>query len=278
MNRFAVRGWGAVGLCLTAFLTLSLTAFGHDSWVQTNINLIRVGDSVHIDLMLGNHGNEHRDFKLASKVDVGPSTLTVRAPDGKVYDIKDRLTDTGYAPKEGYWTAGFAVDKPGMYTIAHTFDAVMDYAPERSIKSAKAFLVASKSLDKPTANNPGFAKPLGHPLELVPLVNPVTPMGPGTVIKVRLLYKGRPLAGERIAFIPRGARLNESGIDSRYERTTDTNGVASFEPKEANYYLIVAHKEEKAESGSLNSKPYQFTKYGATMSLYVPQLCPCCGG
>lgn len=278
MNRFNFRGWGAVGLCLTALLTIPMVAFGHDTWLLTNINLIRVGDAIHIDLMLGNHGNEHRDFKLASKVAVAPSTLFVVAPGGKRYDLKDRLTDTGYTPKEGYWEATFVADKPGLYTIGHTFDAVMDYAPERAIKSGKSFFVASKSLDKPRANNPGFDKPLGHPLELVPLVNPVLPMGPGSRLKVRLLYKGKPLAGEHVAFIPRGAVLKENATDDRYERTTDANGVASYEVKEANYYLIVAHKDEPKESGTLNGKPYEFTKYGASLTVYVPQICPCCGG
>ncbi|MDX1934798.1 MAG: DUF4198 domain-containing protein [Capsulimonadales bacterium] len=267
------------GLCLAApLLMLPRLVFGHDTWVQTNIHLIRVGDLVHIDLMLGNHGNAHRDFKLASKVDPVRSTLTVIAPDGKRYDLKDRLTDTGYAPKEGYWTTSLAVDRSGLYTVAHTFDAVMDYAPERSIKSAKAFFVASQSLDKPRTENPGFDRPLGHPLELVPVANPVTPMGPGTPISVRLLYRGKPLADERIAFIPRGVSLKAEGPDDRFEKITDANGIATFEPKEANYYLIVAHREEKNEGGSLDGKPYRFTRYGATLTVYVPQVCACCGG
>jgi uncharacterized GH25 family protein len=258
-------------------LLLTTVALAHDTWVQTNTNLIRVGDAIHIDLMLGNHGNEHRDFKLASKVDVEPGTLIVRAPDGKQYDLKNRLVDTGYTPKEGFWATTFAADKPGLYTIGHTYEAVMNYAPERSIHSAKSFFVVSKSLDKPSAKNPGFDKPLGHPLELVPLANPVTPMGPGTHLKVCLLYKGKPLANERISFIPRGANLTEKVPDDRYERMTDAKGIASFELKEANYYLIVAHKEEKSEGGTLKGKPYQFTRYGATLTLYVPQICPCCG-
>ena len=265
-------------LLLAATLVFPLIARAHDMWVQTNTNLIRVGDAVHVDLMLGNHGNEHRDFKLASKVDPAASTLSIVAPDGKRYDLKDRLVDTGYTPKEGFWTTAFAADKAGMYTIASTSDAVMSYAPERSIKSAKAYFVASPSLDKPSANNPGFDKPLGHPLELVPLANPVTPMGPGTPIHVRLLFKGKPLAGERVAFIPQGAQLKEGGMDERYERVTDKNGEATFEPKEAAYYLVVAHREEKGEGGTLGGKPYQFTNYGATLTVFVPQICPCCGG
>ncbi|HTU91793.1 MAG TPA: DUF4198 domain-containing protein [Gemmataceae bacterium] len=95
-------------LAAAIMLVLAAALSAHDTWVQTNTNVVRAGDYVHIDLMLGNHGNDHRDFKLASKIDLEGCTLTVVAPDGKRYDLKDRLTDTGYTPKEGYWTARFA--------------------------------------------------------------------------------------------------------------------------------------------------------------------------
>lgn len=266
------------GVAATLLVLLAgLMARAHDTWVQTNTNLIRVGDAVHIDLMLGNHGNNHRDFKIASKLDLASATLTVVAPDGKRYDLKDRLMDTGYTPKEGYWTTPFVADRAGLYLVGHTYDAVVSYAPERSVKSAKTFFVASTSLDKPSANNPGFDKPLGHPLEIIPLVNPVTPMGPGTILKARLLYKGKPLAGEKITFLPRGATPKEGAEDNRYERMTDARGEVSFEMKEANHYLIVAHREAKDEGGVLGGKPYQYTLYGATLTVYVPQICPCCG-
>lgn len=256
-----------------ALLSLASAARAHDTWVQTNTNVIRGGDVIHIDLMLGNHGNAHRDFKLASKADPAASTLEVVAPDGKRYDLKDRLIDTGYTPQEGFWTARFVPTQPGLYLVAHTFDKVMSYAPERAVKSAKSFFVVSKSLDKVPEKNPGFDRALGHGLEFVPIANPVTPMGPGMPISVRLLYKGKPLAGVNVAFIPRGETLTE-GKDSRYERATDAQGRVRFSPTQANYYLVVAHYKEPKESG----KGYDFTLYSATLSVYVPQICPCCGG
>jgi uncharacterized GH25 family protein len=260
-------------------LSAPSSALAHDTWVQTNTNIVRSGDVVHVDLMLGNHGNEHRDFKLAGKLSLDGATLEVVDPEGKRYDVKDRLVDTGYTPQEGFWTTRFEPSGPGLYTVAHRADRVMSYAPERAIKSGKAFFVASESLDKPPVSNPGFDRPLGHELELVPVKNPVTPMGPGSPITVRLLYKGKPLAGERVAFVPRGAALKPGpGLDDRYERTTDAKGEATFEPTEANYYLISAHKTEPKESGTLDGKRYEFTKYGATLTVFVPRVCPCCGG
>ena len=67
-------------------------ALAHDTWVQPNTNLIRTGDAIHIDLMLGNHGNEHRDFKLASKLSADQiQSFDVFAPDGKKYDLNTSI-------------------------------------------------------------------------------------------------------------------------------------------------------------------------------------------
>jgi uncharacterized GH25 family protein len=252
-----------------ALLTVPATA--HDTWVQTNTNLVRTGDAVHIDLMLGNHGNDHRDFKLASKL--APDSIDafeVVAPDGKKYDLKPDLTDLGYAPKEGFHSARFVPGKPGLYVAAQSSDRVVNHGkPVRSVRSAKTYFVVSDSLDK-VAKHPGFDRPLGHALELVAEANPVAPMGPGTPIKVKLLFQGKPLPGVKVSFVPRGVTLKE-GTDAEYERTTDKDGKASFTPKVGTYYLVVAHypRDEKG-------KDHDSVLYAATLAVFVPEKCPCC--
>lgn len=255
------------------FVTLPCLATAHDTWVQTNTQLVRAGDAVHVDLMLGNHGNDHRDFKLASKVDPSGTSLVVIAPSGKRYDVMDRLVDLGYAPKEGFHSTMFVGSEPGLYVVAHASDRIVNHGqPERSIKSGKTYFVVSASLDKPNPNNPGFDKPLGHALEIVPVANPVTPMGPGQAIRVKVLFKDKPLADARVSFIPRGETLSE-GFDERFERKTDAEGQAAFTPTEGNYYLVVVHHVQPNEKGP----DYALTKYSATLTLLVPQVCPCCG-
>ncbi len=243
----------------------------HDGWVETNTNLIRTGDAVYVDLFLGNHGNDHRDFKVAGKIDVQSSTLVVIAPDGKEYDLRPDLVDVGYAPKEGFWTAKFAAAKPGLYLVGHMRDEVMSYAPVRVLQSAKAAFVVSDRLDAVASDQPGFDRVLGHPLELVAVSNPVTPMGPGEEIRVRLLLAGKPLSGAKVSFVPRGVALRE-GFDERYERATDAEGIATFTPASGNVYLIVAHHEEGAGGDG-----YERTKYSAAFAVFVPDVCPCCG-
>lgn len=253
-------------LCMTSPL------LAHDTWVETNTNLVRTGDVIHTALKLGNHGNDHRDFKLAGKVNLDDTTWTVLTPGGTEYDLKPGAIDEGYVPKEGYWSSKFVAADPGLHVIAHRYDAVVSYAPKRTIKSAKTCFVASKSLDNVSQNNPGFNRALGHDLELIPISNPVTPMGPGQALEVELRYKGKPLPNATISFIPRGTVLKES-YDEQYERTTNAQGRAKFEPREGNVYLIVAHQEDPTATG----EGYTSIKYSATLTLYVPQICPCCG-
>jgi len=258
---------------LALCLVLVKSAFAHDTWVQTNTNVIRTGDAVHVDLLLGNHGNNHRDYKLASKTTLDGCTLKVHDPANRSYDLLEQLADTGYTPKEGFWTAKFAATSPGLYLVEHRFDKVVNHGkPVRSIKSGKAFFVVSRSLDRVPRENAGFDRVLGHALELVPTANPVTPMGPGQPMAVRVLLKGKPLPQATVSFIPRGEALTE-GFDDRFERKTDADGQASFTPSAGNYYLVVVHHRADDETGV----GYEGTQYSATLNVLVPDLCPCCG-
>lgn len=87
-------------LALALFL-LPAGAFAHDTWVQTNTPIVRTGDAVHLDLLLGNHGNDHRDFKIAGKLAAeSVGTFEVVAPDGKRYaEVKYAATLTVLVPE-----------------------------------------------------------------------------------------------------------------------------------------------------------------------------------
>lgn len=260
-------------LTLLAIWLLAGTAGAHDTWVETNTNLVRTGDAVYIDLRLGNHGNDHRDFKLAGKIDLDACTLRVHAPGGRSLDLLTELIDTGYAPDEGYWSGKFTATKPGLYLAEHTLDKVVNHGRAvRSIKSGKTFFVASDRLDEVSQDHPGYDRVLGHPLELVPMSNPVTPMGPGQKITVRLLHRGKSMGDTRVSFVPRRQALAED-FDQEYERRTDEKGEASFMPRTGDQYLIVAHHRADDERG----EGFEATSYSATLAVFVPQVCPCCG-
>ncbi|MEZ6090986.1 MAG: hypothetical protein R3C05_23790 [Pirellulaceae bacterium] len=98
---------------------------------------VPVGQYTYVNLMLGNHGNEHRDFKLASKITLEPCTLVAIAPSGNVIDLKPRIIDMGHAEKEGFWTARYEFAEPGVHQFVHTLDTL--HRTIRAIKSAKTF-------------------------------------------------------------------------------------------------------------------------------------------
>ena len=245
-------------------LLIPAISWGHDTWVEVNTPAIRVEDVVHVDLKLGNHGNDHRDFKLASKITLAPCTLAVVGPKGESQDLKSRLVDTGFAPKEGYWSARFVPDTPGLYVIGHTLDTL--HGKTRAIKSAKAYFVAVPDGAMAGEFAASNEKPLGHALELVPLMNPVFDVGPNRPIRLKLLFEGKPLAGARVSFVPRGQVLAE-GLDPDFERTSDANGIAEFIPREGNIVLAVVHHLMPGRSGDGFDK----TQFSATLTIAVPQ-------
>jgi uncharacterized GH25 family protein len=259
-------------LATLLIVTVAASAHAHDTWLQASPRLVRPDDVVHVDLFLGNHGNEHRDFKIAGKLgSVEEVKIDVIGPDGRKTDLVPDMVDLGYAPKEGFWTARFVPATAGLHCVAHYREGVRHGAI--GFKGGKTYFLASESLDRPSKPETSLPEPLGHPLELVLESHPVLGCGPGKPIVVRLLYKGAPLADQVVSFIPRGATLAE-GFDANHERKTDADGRCRYTPKEGNLMLVVTHLVRPEEQG----EGYEKTSYAATLVLDVPQRCPCCDG
>lgn len=255
----------AIALVLSAWLICATSAFAHDTWVETNTPIVRQADVLHVDLKLGNHGNDHRDFKLAGKVNPANCKLTVIAPSGAVIDVKDRLVDTGLATKDGYWTARFVPEETGLHLISHTADSL--HGTTRSIKSGKTFFAASNSLAIAPAKSTIVSKPQGHALEIVPEFDPVADAAAGQPVRVQVIFEGQPLVQARVSFVPRGVVLAE-GFDPEFERMTDDLGRAEFTPKEGNVLLVVVHHHLDDRGGDGFDK----TKYSATLTVTIPQI------
>jgi uncharacterized GH25 family protein len=250
-----------------------IAARAHDTWLEASQRLVRPDDVVHVGLFLGNHGNEHRDFKIASKVgSLDEVRVEVIGPDGRKTDIVPGMVDLGYAPKEGFWSGRFVPAREGLHCVAHFREGVRHGS--MGFKGGKTYFLASESLDRPgtpNASGGGLPGPLGHPLELMLESHPVLDSGPGKPIAVRLLFKGKPLADQVVSFIPRGATLAE-GFDADHERRTDAEGRCTYTPTEGNLVLVVAHLVKSDEAGD----GYDKTAYAATLVVDVPQRCPCC--
>jgi len=229
------------------------------------INTVRTETSqpVYASLMLGNRGNHHRDFKLASKLPLEGTTLALISPNGRKRNLKPSLIDNGLAEKEGFLSVQVTPKQPGPHTLLHTFEAIVHYAPKRVIRSGKAFFLAETPGVK-TAENRWYAKAYGYPLELVPLSDPVR-LETGDTFRLRLLFKGEPLKDTVVSCIPRGVVL-KGEFDPAHEARTNAQGEVVFTMKDANFYLVVAHQAAPEETGKRYSEG---TAYSATMTLQV---------
>jgi uncharacterized GH25 family protein len=233
----------------------------HDTWVEAGPLVQPTGEYAYVQLMLGNHGNNHRDFKLASKITLAPCALQVMTPSGVSLDLKPQLVDMGYAEKEGYWTARYEIRETGIHEVLHTLDTL--HGTIRAIKSAKTFILAqSEGQGQSTASDRSDTIH-GLGLELV-LLTPLANLTMGQEFKVQVLRAGQPLQGARVAFIPRGARLAEE-FDNNFERESDRQGIVVFKPAEGNIVLVIVHQSAPEESG----EGYSSTHYSAAMVLPI---------
>jgi uncharacterized GH25 family protein len=245
-------------------------ASAHDTGLQVSPALVRPDDVVHVDLFLGNHGNDHRDYKIARKV--GPLdgvALDVIGPDGRKTDLVPGMVDLGYGPKEGFWSGRFVPAAAGLHCAGQFRQGIRHGS--MGFKGSKTFFLVSESLDKPVKLPGPLPGPLGHPLEFVLETHPVIGCGPGKPLCVQLLFKGKSLAEQVVSFIPRGTTLAE-GFDPEFERKTDAEGRCSYVPKEGNFVLIVTHLVKPEEQG----EGYEKTAYAATLVLDVPERGACC--
>ncbi|MFB3879683.1 MAG: DUF4198 domain-containing protein [Armatimonadota bacterium] len=276
MSRLIIRFAPAVA----AVLLLAGSACAHDGWIQSNVPRVILGDMCYIDMPFGNHGNTHRDYKVwGSKWDVANATFSLYTPEGQLVDIEDAVIDVGYdemksaggvAYKDvnGYLVASFQPRRKGIYIVDVRQDKVVSYAPERSIKCAKAVVGAVPgSLNGFASSLRGYDRVMSQVVEIVPLNDP-TNLAVGDTLRALVLFKGQPLADAHVSVIPRGTELPAMGVENPYDLMTDMDGMISFTFDEANYHLIVVHVETD-EGGTLNGTPYQFTKYTGDLTVIV---------
>jgi len=241
---------------------LGPSAQAHDTWVEAGPLYATTGEYVYVNLMLGNHGNEHRDFKLASKITLAPCKLVVTAPDGQVTDLKPAVLDMGSAAKEGYWTARYDLQQAGLHEVVHTLDTL--HGTIRAIKSAKTYVLARPADGPQSVDATELPKSYGHGLELL-LHTPPSQLSAGHNAQVQVLRNGKPLPAARVTFVPRGQQLSE-GFDEQYERTSNEQGLVDFTPQQGNVILVIAHHAVPEESGD----GYDKTHYSAALVLPIP--------
>lgn len=265
--------WILVLNILLSILVLQASrGFAHDGWIELP-TIVEKGQPVTISLLLGNHSNEHRSYRLAGKWDPKFTTLMVIDPSGKLNDITNSLVDLGEdaektGPKgpKGFHIASFTPKTEGVHIVLARHEQIAQHGNEprfRGIRSARGAFVALRTPRVTEAKkSSGFNRShaLEGLMEIVPVSNPigVTQSAPLT-FEVR--YKGTPFPNQTVSMVRR-----LEGAASVQDLTTDAKGRLTFTAGPADFYLLRVKFDEREER---REGDYDLTSYEATYVLQV---------
>ena len=203
-------------------------AAAHDTWVQTNTNLIRTGDAVHIDLMLGQPRQRPPRLQAGEQSRSGglhAESVTIRTATG-LRSASTSSTDIGYTPKEGFWTSKFAADLPRV--VPGRAHARQGGQPRQAgaIDQAGQDVFRRQPVARQGApENPGSTGSSGTRWSWCRRRTPSPRWGREKRSAFASCSRGSRSKMPRVSFIPRGETL-ASDFDDRFERTTDGDGSA----------------------------------------------------
>ena len=209
----------------------------HDTWVQVNSPRQEVGQLVFVELCLGNHANEHRDYRLASRLSsLDNCQVTVHHANGLIQSLNGELKGFGTAANEGPWIGSWAPPSTGRYYVESRLDLVKGTARARQL--SRAFFAAGES------QNDAYSPPsTDFPIDLVPITDPLQATV-GQELVFRVVFAGQPQANAKVSFLPLGVTL-KAEFDEQYERVSDEAGLVRFTPSAANRYLIVTKRMDQ---------------------------------
>ncbi len=229
------------------FLISSLTFLGgtisaccaHDLWIEAQNSVVVPGETVRIDFKLGNCNEGRRDFLTNGLID--PSGVLTRAqwPSKRPIHLIDKFSRSAKDKSEGFWSSNLLIPEKGTVWIQQSLDQLIEHdgVKMQGIVTAKAFVIGSDSLDRPSDEvvNPF----LEMPFELVLESSPLPSLANGDSIQVRLMLDSRPLESVIVSFLPQGID-SETEDDKAFEHVTDAEGVAEHKPDRMGLYLISA--------------------------------------
>lgn len=256
------------GAALAAVLAFgaAVPVFAHDGWSQTSAPIVAQNQISYVELMYGNHSNEHKSYRIDGQWG-SSSKVFVTTPAGVKSDITGTRFYTGEPATEespalnNYFVASFKSNIPGAYIISTEADSVFKgaEAASRTLRSAKSFVAVGDIpvLERVKALK-GFSKQVSPDrAELVPVFNPAA-VTPDETVSIQLLLKGKPLADTAVDII---RRSNSEAAELK----TDAKGVVTFKTGAADYYLV------RAKPGTAEAKEgeYSTTNYEATLTFTV---------
>lgn len=261
----------AAGVLVTFVLFSFIpSGFAHDGWSQTNTPIIEPGEVSYVELLFGNHSNDHASYRIDGTWNAEDTDVMVTTPGGERVDISDTLFYTGEVAEDdedklgvnNYYVGSFSTTEPGLYTISAERDSIFSYgdSASRTLRSAKSFVAVSEiPLVSAAEEFEGYDEQVTPDrAELIPLFNPAA-ITPGEDVSVQLLQEGEPLADSDVSLIRRSTSEAESF-------TTNDEGMITFTSGPADYYLLRAMP---STDEGIEAEAYDSVNYEATMTFAV---------
>lgn len=242
-------------LLLLAVFVFPRWALGHDGWIEVTPSIVEKGQPVTIALMLGNHSNEHRSYRLAGKWDLEYTRLRVLDPSGKVTDLSSQLLDLGEDPEKtgpkgpkGFHVASLTPKDEGGYVLIARQERVITDAQSgaklRTVRTARSTLAALLISTVAEAKKVKAFTPVpagDDNLEILPVTSPFG-VTSGDSITLEVRHKGKS-SPDRVVTVVR----KMAGPTSAQDFTTDSQGRISFVAGPADSYLSRVKFDEARE-------------------------------
>jgi hypothetical protein len=204
---------------------------------QKNAPIIAPGEVAYVDILLGNHSNEHRSYRIDGQFSTN-SNVFVTTPTGIKTDITATRFFSGEATtvNNGY-IASFTPEAPGAYIVTAESDGTRTSSgvTTRTLRNAKSFVAVG---DLPIIDRikllKGFSAVINKDrVELIPLFHRAA-ITANREASVQLLLKGEPSPDIEVSLIRRSNNTEPQTVH------TVSKGVATFKLGPADYYLFRA--------------------------------------
>ena len=250
-------------VCITLQLCgYSFKSFAHDLWIEASNFTPDPGQDVRIKLAYDHifpakDLMEDKNLKEIYMLDPGSKRIDIKKLSETEYEAVKPLKEKGAylivsAQKARFWTKtteGYKSDqsKKGLKNVISCTN---------SLKFGKGIINSGKGEDK------AIAKPIGHDLEIIPLVNPAA-MHPGDALSIKILFKGKPLASSYVYATYMG--FSEEKDTYAYTTKTNAEGDAKIKMLKQGIWLIATSSNEDYQ----DKNECDINKYSSTLTFEI---------